>query len=891
MRSTTVLMVAEKPLLADSIAKILSNNTASKRKGRNGVCSVSEYKGKFQGKPAFFKVTSTCGHVMSLDFPSQFNNWESVDPVDLYAAPTKKVEANAKMRMNDFLAFEANGADYLVLWLDCDKEGENICFEVIDAVSSALKNRINGNIMNNVYRARFSAITDKDIKFAMENLARPNRNEALSVDARQELDLRIGCSFTRFQTKYFQNKYGDLDSAVISYGPCQTPTLGFCVNRHDQIIHFKPEPYWVMQCVFETPDGTSIHPNWKRDRLFDRDVCQFFLDRVKTAGRGVVTERTTKESRKERPVALNTVELMRVASSAFGISPSSTMSIAEHLYTQGFISYPRTETTSYPTNFDLTGTLKQQASNSKWGDVVTKILKCGIQKPRGGEDKGDHPPITPMKPNNGQLSGDMARIYDYIVQHFIATLMGPCIFDVTTIVISCGEEKFTLTGRSVKEPGFTEVMSWLNVDDELKLPSLQRGDEVTLKNSSLLARETSPPGYLTESELISLMEKHGIGTDASIPVHINTISQRNYVTVESGRRLVPTKLGISLVHGYWRVDRELVLPTMRSEVETQLNLIAQGKADYQAFLSRATDVYGGGSTANNGNACEARPVILELVPSVRDHVLEMFRQKFVHYVKNIAQVDILFEASFTSLADTGKPFCRCGKCRRYMKLVDTKPQRLFCTCCQETYAVPHSNQGVLQPCGDKKCPLDDFDLVYFHGSGGKLSRSFAFCPFCYNNPPFESMKEGQGCNHCPHPTCPYSYMTSGVCGCVQGCGGVMVLDPQSHPKWRLTCNKCPSVVSMFEGAVKFRVTEASCSNCQAQIINVEYKDKNPLPEEKSIFKGCMFCDESVKDLVNLYHAFRVDDGFPSTTTRGNVGHGRRGSRTATRGGRGKKTRI
>ncbi|CAJ0959868.1 unnamed protein product, partial [Mesorhabditis belari] len=863
--TVTVLMVAEKPMLADSIAQILSNGKASKRKGWNNVCSVSEYSGRFQNQDARIKVTSTCGHVMSVDFPPKFNNWDRTDPADLYSAPIQKNEANPAMKMPNYLASEAKGVDYLVLWLDCDKEGENICFEVIDAVKSNMKVNGRGDVMDNVYRAHFSAITDKDIKAAMNNLGRPDLNQSLSVDARQELDLRIGCSFTRFQTKYFHGKYGDLDSSCISFGPCQTPTLAFCVTRHDQITQFKPEQYWVLQTAFLPLNGSGdIRPEWNRGRIFDREVAQLFCERVKKTGKAIVIEISKKESRKEKPQALNTVELLRVASSALGMGPSHTMSTAEHLYTQGYISYPRTETTSYPTNFDLKGPLSQQSGDSKWGAVVARILNEGIKRPRGGDDKGDHPPITPMRPR-GNLSGDMLRIYEYITQHFIATLMGPCIYEVTTIKLAVGKEEFQLVGRTTVDPGFSEVMAWLSVDDEdSRAPNLKKGDTLELKDAQLVARETSPPSYLTESELITLMEKHGIGTDASIPVHINTICQRNYVTVESGRRLIPTPLGISLIHGYWKIDSELVLPTMRSEVEKQLTLIAKGEADYYA---------------------------------VKNHALEMFRQKFVFFVQNIATVDTLFEASFTTLAAAGKPFSKCGKCRRYMKLVESRPIRLYCPNCQETYNLPSFKDGQIRLHGDKKCPLDDFDLVYWQGSGGKLARSFALCPCCYNEPPFPEMGQGKGCDHCPHPSCTNSFMTQGVCGCVQeNCNGVLMLDPQSHPKWRLQCNKCPSVVGLFDSASKVRVTEKECDGCSAQMLNVEYnKEKSPLPDGATTWTGCPFCEESVKSLINLNHAYITSDQQQRlSTTRGRGGRGRgrggRGGRGGGRGARGGTTR-
>lgn len=243
---------------------------------------------------------------------------------------------------------EAKGMDYLVLWLDCDREGENICFEVIQCVKQSMKqpqqqtsSQGNKDQYQNIFRAKFSAVTPKDIEKAMNSLVKPNENESKAVDARQELDLKVGVAFSRFQTQYFQGKYGNLDSAIISYGPCQTPTLGFCVDRYDEIQSFKSKPYYCIDLSLEVR-GRIIALTCDRGRISEKSSCDMLMQLLGHDKELICKEIKSKDTKRSRPQPLNTVELLKLASKNLGIGPQATMRAAEHLYLSGYLSYPRT---------------------------------------------------------------------------------------------------------------------------------------------------------------------------------------------------------------------------------------------------------------------------------------------------------------------------------------------------------------------------------------------------------------------------------------------------------------------------------------------------------------------------------------------------------------------
>lgn len=192
-------------------------------------------------------------------------------------------------------------------------------------------------------------------------------------------------------------------------------------------------------------------------------------------------------------------------------------------------------------------------SSPDFGTEARNLLD-NINPPRKGKDAGDHPPITPMKlAVRGDFDGDTWRIYDFICRHFLGTISKDMKYRTTTVKLRVASEVFTCTANVLIDPGFSSVMTWQAFGRDEAIPPFVEGDKVNITDLRIIEDQTGPPDYLTEAELITLMEQHGIGTDASIPVHINNICQRNYVSIANGRKLVPTSLGIVLVHGYMKV--------------------------------------------------------------------------------------------------------------------------------------------------------------------------------------------------------------------------------------------------------------------------------------------------------------------------------------------------
>ncbi|KAK4137280.1 prokaryotic type I DNA topoisomerase [Trichocladium antarcticum] len=630
---TRILCVAEKPSISKAVAGHLSGGHYQTSNTQNQYIKNYSFDYDFGAPWGNCSVTMTAvkGHLTAVEFPQEFKQWEYPPPDRLFDAPVHTVIMGDNKQIAKNIEDQARRATALVIWTDCDREGEHIGSEIRDAAKK-------GNRQIQVKRARFSNVERAHILSAARRLVALDERQVDAVSTRIELDLRIGYAFTRFLTLNLRPLGGPMSQLTLSYGSCQFPTLGFVVDRYFRVKNFVPEPFWGIRVMHER-DGVEVNFNWARHRLFDRMAVVILYERCLVAKKAKVTKVQEKPTKKWKPLPLTTVELQKMATRFLRLTGQQAMTVAEKLYNKGFISYPRTETDRFDKGMDLRALVRKQTTDSRWGQFAQNLADGGFQQPRQGRnDDKAHPPIHPITYASPTVLDDSEkRVYELVTRRFLACCSEDALGAATDIEILYGDEAFNAHGLIVLERNYLDVYPYENWTGTVELPRFTLGERFEPTEAMITGGKTSPPGYLTEADLIALMDANGIGTDATMAEHIEKIQERQYArTVERGgreanqaedddaeppparggrggrrgrgsrggarggrgggsrgggrgggvREFIPTSLGVALIEGFDRMhfDTSLGKPFLRKEMELKMKAICEGRLTKQEVL-------------------------------------------------------------------------------------------------------------------------------------------------------------------------------------------------------------------------------------------------------------------------------------------------------------------
>ena len=384
-------------------------------------------------------------------------------------------------------------------------------------------------------------------------------------------------------------------------GSCQFPTLGFVVDRYKRVRNFKPEQFWSIK-VTHTRDDIDVNFSWRRVHLFDRAMVTILFEQCLDAQRANVEKVQTKPTSKWRPLPLTTVDLQMQGSRFLHMTSQQIMSIAEKLYQAGWISYPRTETDQFPRNFDLRRIIQKQCRDQTWGQYAQELLDGNFRTPRSGRHNDQaHPPIHPVNHvASATLSPDEKRIYEFVVRRFLACCSEDAKGQATDIDIRWGHESFHAHGLRVLERNYLNIYVYDKWESSQQLPAFTVGETFEPTEANMVDGKTTAPGYLTEPELIALMDANGIGTDATMAEHISKIKERCYVDTRprgtgrnSVQEFIPTYLGVALIEGYDNVglDVSVSKPFLRKEMELKMKAICEGRRSRREVVEETLDNY------------------------------------------------------------------------------------------------------------------------------------------------------------------------------------------------------------------------------------------------------------------------------------------------------------
>ncbi|NOR48726.1 MAG: DNA topoisomerase I [Methanosarcinaceae archaeon] len=548
------LIIAEKHIAAKRIAAIL----APKKPKQVRVSGVDTYE---YGTDADKTISmGLSGHIVGVDFPKTYNNWQKVDArllidAEIISTPThvKIVSALKKLGKN---------ATKITIATDYDREGELIGAEALEIIK-----KINPDVPFD--RVHYSAITPKAINDAFSNPTTVDFNLADAGHSRQVIDLIWGAALTR----YVSISAGRLGRMFLSVGRVQSPTLALIVDREKERDAFIPEPYWEIFATLSDQNKETFLTQHKTKRFLDKQEADSVLAKIGIAKDAVVSSVVKSKKMDKVPTPFNTTEFITAASS-IGLSPANAMRLAESLYTAGFISYPRTDNTVYPESVDMRTHIELFKVGGAFKQYAEQLLKKTELVPtRGKKETTDHPPIFPASlAKKSELKDDEWKVYELIVRRFFATFADQAEWETMRVKFDINDEEFNVSGARLIVPGWRWYYPYNAPEDRL-LPVLQEGDILAVDKTEIVDKETNPPSRYGQGRLIRIMEELGLGTKATRHDIISKLYSRAYV---HGNPLQPTKTAYAVVEALEEYAATITKPDMTSKLEENMDKIAEG---------------------------------------------------------------------------------------------------------------------------------------------------------------------------------------------------------------------------------------------------------------------------------------------------------------------------
>jgi len=544
-----------------------------------------------------FQVKASVGHVVDLP-----KSKLGVDVKKNFAPDFTVIQA--KKKVIDELKKAAKGKENIYLASDPDREGEAIAWHIAGQV---VKNH------KHVHRVLFNEITKKAVLEAIANPLELDRNKFDAQVARRVLDRLVGYKISPLLwTKVRRG---------LSAGRVQSVAVRLVCEREKDIRAFEPVEYWSLTALLEgrlPPSFKAKLVQWKNQKV---DNKKFRLENDETVqgiiksldGASWVIGDVEKKERRRFPTSpFVTSKLQQEAARKLGFQPKRTMQLAQQLYegvelgsegSVGLITYMRTDSTRVSN--DALDAVRQHIQ-SQYGKNYVPDKPNTFRSKKGTQDA--HEAIRPTSleytPERVRryLRRDMFQLYSLIWDRFVASQMVPAVYDQTAFEIPVKEAFFRATGQQIKFDGFMKVYiegrderapqaNGEDDDDEVQdldgvLPDLQKGDALNLLSMDPRQHFTQPPPRFTQASLIKELDENGIGRPSTYAAIISNILDREYVSQNESRQLVPTDLGFLVTDLLVESFPDILNVEFTAGMEDQLDKIEDGKEKWTKTMKR-----------------------------------------------------------------------------------------------------------------------------------------------------------------------------------------------------------------------------------------------------------------------------------------------------------------